>query len=182
MRIHSGHAVLLGRTVLGGYLAAHGAQKLFGSFGGPGLDGIAKGFESMGLTPSREMATLAGAAEFGGGLLTATGIAHPLGPIALAGTMTVASTTHRENGALGANGGFEQPLTNAALATVLAATGPGALRLGPRLPRKLTAAATVGAFAMAAVSVAKLLTHTPPPAEDAVADDQPSAEDARQAS
>lgn len=171
MRIHSGHAILLGRAVLGGYLAAHGAQKLFGSFDGPGLDATTGGFEYLGLTPSRQMATLAGAAELGGGVLTATGIAHPLGPVAIAGTMAVASTTHRDNGALGANGGYELPLTNLAFAAVLAATGPGALRLGPRLPRKLTVATTVGAVALAAASVAKLLTHTPPPAEDDQADD-----------
>ena len=46
----------LARFVLGGYLAVHGAQKLFGAFGGNGIEGTAKGFEHLGLTPAREMA------------------------------------------------------------------------------------------------------------------------------
>ncbi len=56
-------ALLAGRLVLGGYLAVHGAQKLFGAFDGHGLDATAAGFQRLGLTPSREMATLAGAGE-----------------------------------------------------------------------------------------------------------------------
>src|SRR5271154_1944289 len=90
-------ALLVERLVLGGYLAAHGAQKLFGSFGGPGLDATAAGFERLGLSPGREMAILAGASERGGGLLTATGVAEPLGPIMVAGAMTVATAVHRKS-------------------------------------------------------------------------------------
>src|SRR5882672_7511560 len=127
------------RLVLGGYLAAHGAQKLFGLFGGPGIEGTAKGFEHIGLTPAREMAMLAGAAELGGGLLTATGIADPLGPIAIAGTMTVATVVHRKAGPLAANGGFELPLTNLALAGVLLAAGHRGRHVRPGLPKAVTA-------------------------------------------
>src|SRR4051812_50104643 len=104
------NATTAARLVLGGYLAAHGAQKLFGLFGGHGLAGTAKGFESFGLTPGRKMALLAGVTELGGGLLTATHVADPLGPLALAGTMTVASAVHRKGGPLSANGGFRPPL------------------------------------------------------------------------
>jgi putative oxidoreductase len=64
---------LAGRVVLGSYLAVHGAQKLFGAFGGHGLDATAVGFDSLGLTPGLQMATLAGASELAGGLLTVTG-------------------------------------------------------------------------------------------------------------
>src|SRR6266849_3649410 len=92
-------AALLGaRLVLGGYLTVHGAQKLFGAFGGHGLDATGAGFESIGLTPGKQMAALAGATELGGGLLTAAGIADPAGPLAIAGAMTVAAATHRANG------------------------------------------------------------------------------------
>jgi putative oxidoreductase len=164
----TGPATLFGRAVVGGYLAVHGAQKLFGSFRGPGLDGAAAGFEHIGLTPGREMAALAGASELGGGLLTATGIAHPLGPISLAGAMTVATAVHRKDGPLASNGGYELALTNLALAAVLAATGPGSARLGPRLPRFATTLTAVGAAALTGASLAKVLTHQPaPPQPDA---------------
>lgn len=75
------------RAILGSYLAVHGAQELFGSFGGHGLEATGSGFDSMGLRPKKLMATVAEVSELGGGLLTATGIADPLGPLAIAGTM-----------------------------------------------------------------------------------------------
>src|SRR5215218_5146812 len=149
------NATTAARLVLGGYLAAHGAQKLFGLFGGHGLDGTAKGFESFGLTPGREMALLAGVTELGGGLLTATHVADPLGPLALAGTMTVASAVHRKGGPLSANGGFELPLTNLALAAVLTAIGPAGRRIAP-LPSKATAAAALGAVALTGYALVKV--------------------------
>jgi putative oxidoreductase len=162
-----------GRVVLGGYLAAHGAQKLFGVLGGHGLDVTGAGFANLGLTPGREMAMLAGASELGGGILTATGIADPLGPVAIAGAMAVATAVHRKNGPFSANGGYELPLTNLALATALVATGPGALRLSRPLPRPVTAAVIAGATAMTGYSLTKLLTHQPVPAPAAVPEPEP---------
>jgi len=150
-------ALLLGaRVVVGGYLAVHGAQKLFGAFGGPGLDKAAAGFERIGLAPGRQMAALAGATELGGGLLTAAGIADPAGPLAIIGAMTVASAAHRANGPLAAKGGFELPLTNLAAAAALAAAGPGRFKIGPPLPRPLTTAAAAIGGLMAAGSLAKM--------------------------
>ena len=156
------NAILLGtRLVLGGYLAVHGAQKLFGTFNGPGLDQTANGFENLGLTPARPMAILAGVTEVGGGVLTAGGIADPLGPLALMGAMTVATAVHREQGPLAANGGYELPLTNLATAAVLAAVGPGRFRLGPGLPKVLACAAAGGGAFLAAASVAQLVCAQP---------------------
>jgi putative oxidoreductase len=153
------------RLVLGSYLAVHGAQKLFGAFDGPGLDATGKGFESIGLTPGREMAMLAGASELAGGVLTATGVAEPLGPVTIAAAMAVASAVHRKAGPLAAQGGYELPLTNLALAAVLAAGAHEGLRLGPRLPRGIAVLAGVGAGALAGFSVAQLLRR--PPAQPA---------------
>jgi putative oxidoreductase len=151
--------ILLGsRLVLGAYLSVHGAQKLFGAFGGPGLDKAGAGFDRIGLTPGKPMAALAGATELGGGLLTAVGIADPAGPLAIMGAMTVASATHRANGPLAANRGYELPLSNLAAAAALAASGPGRLRLGPPLSRRLTAAVAAGGALLAAASLAKMLT------------------------
>jgi putative oxidoreductase len=152
------------RTVFGGYLAVHGAQKLFGSFGGHGLDATGAAFESMGMRPGKAMAALAGASELGGGILTATGIAEPLGPLAIAGTMVVASAVHRKQGPLAQNGGYELPLTNLALAVALISAGSGGMRLGPSLPKSLTRLSLVAGAALAAASLAKLLSAQPQPA------------------
>lgn len=152
---------LVSRCVLGGYLAVHGAQKLFGSFGGHGLDATAAGFESMGMRPGKAFAVLAGVSELGGGVLTVTGIGDPLGPLALAGTMAVASTVHRKQGPMAQNSGFELPLTNLALAVGLMSSSPGRFRLGPRLPRSLARLSAAGGVTLAAVSLAQMLRAKP---------------------
>jgi uncharacterized membrane protein YphA (DoxX/SURF4 family) len=109
----------------------HGAQNLFGAFGGRGLAKAAAGFERIGLAPGRQMTALAEAAELGGGLLTVAGAADPAGPLAIIGTMAVASATHRAHGQLTRDGGFELPLTNQAAASALAAAGPGREQAAP---------------------------------------------------
>jgi putative oxidoreductase len=124
------------------------------------------------MRPGKVMAAIAGASELGGGVLTAAGIAAPLGPLAIAGTMVVASTVHRKQGPLSANGGFELPLTNFALAAALLAAGPGKLRLGPHLSKSLTRLAVVGGASMAAVSLSQLLRAQPVPAAEEAADEE----------
>jgi len=159
-------ALLASRSVLGGYLAAHGAQKLFGLFGGRGIEPTAAGFDRLGLRPGRVTATAAGLSELGGGLLTVAGLADPLGPVAIAGTMAVASATHRASGPFAANRGYELPATNLAAALSLAAAGPGRYSLDGltrrRLPRSLAAVAIAGAAAGAAANLVMLLRAAPP--------------------
>jgi putative oxidoreductase len=154
-------ALLAGRAVAGGYLAAHGAQKLFGSFGGPGLARLAVGFERLGLRPGHPMATVAGLSEFGGGLLTATGALSPLGPLVIAGTMAVATSTHVPNGPFSAKGGYELALTNLGAALVLAAAGPGRFSIdgltGRSLPPSLTPIMTLGGAVAAAAMVSMVV-------------------------
>jgi len=100
-------SALLGlRLTLGGYLAVHGAQKLFGSFGGPGLEKTGAAFDRMGLRPGQAFAALAGGAELTGGILTAAGAASPVGPLAIAGAMSVASLTHADKGPMMQTGGI----------------------------------------------------------------------------
>ena len=158
--------LLASRAVLGGYLAAHGAQKLFGTFGGHGLGPTAAAFHGLGLRPGRVTATAAGLSELGGGLLTIAGLASPAGPVAIAGTMAVASATHRASGPFAANRGYELPATNLAAALALAAVGPGRYSLdgltGLRLHRVLTGLVVAGAAAGAAANVAMLLRAAPP--------------------
>ncbi len=79
------------RLALGGLMAGHGAQKLFGSFNGPGPEGTAGFMEMLGLKPGRQWAYLAGASEFGGGVLTLLGFLNPVGPLGVIGSMAMAA-------------------------------------------------------------------------------------------
>ncbi|KOG87775.1 RpiR family transcriptional regulator, partial [Streptomyces varsoviensis] len=75
------------RAGAGGVLFAHGAQKLFGWFGGPGLEATGGAMEQMGFTPGKQSALAAGAGEAGGGALLALGLATPAAGAAAAGAM-----------------------------------------------------------------------------------------------
>jgi putative oxidoreductase len=122
--------LLLARLVLGLLMAAHGAQKLFGWFGGHGLAGTGGFFESLGFRPGRTFALAAGLAEFGGGLLLALGLLGPVGPALVLSVMIVAAlTVHRAHGLFAMTNGVEVPLLYGAGALALALTGPGAWSL-----------------------------------------------------
>jgi putative oxidoreductase len=118
--------LLILRLCAGAILAAHGAQKLFGSFKGPGLKGTAGFFSQLGFKPAGAFAVMAGASEFGGGLMLALGFLTPFAAAAIIGTMVVAiATVHVDKGLFATEGGYELPLTNAAIAAALAFIGPG---------------------------------------------------------
>jgi putative oxidoreductase len=123
-------ALLILRIVLGLGLAAHGAQKLFGSFGGHGLTGTGGFFEGLGFRPGKTLALVAGLIEFGGGLLVALGLGGPLGPALAVLVMLIAiASVHRGNGFFAMNQGWELPLLYAAGAAAIAIIGPGRLSL-----------------------------------------------------
>jgi putative oxidoreductase len=118
------YGVLLLRVVLGLSLAAHGAQQLFGAFGGGGPRGTAAHFAGLGFRAPLLMALAAGLAEFGGGLLLAIGLLTPLAALAIAVVMLNAiATVHRRNGFWNTSGGYEYPLLVWAVAMALAAMG-----------------------------------------------------------
>lgn len=121
------------RVGLGGTLAAHGAQKLFGSFGGHGIAGTGAFFESVGFKPGKANAVLAGLGEGVGGVLLALGLATPAAGAAAAGTMAVATSTHKGNGFFAMDGGPELPLLLGLSAAALALGGPGRVSLDTRL-------------------------------------------------
>jgi putative oxidoreductase len=150
-------AVFGGRTVVGGYAMAHGAQKLFGAFGGKGLAVAGAEFERMDLTPGRRIALLGGGTEILGGALTALGIAHPIGEFMVAGDMAVAVAAKRAGGPFAAQRGFELPATNLAIATVLAATGPGFLRLGPNVSRRTALLTMMAGTAAASALISRMM-------------------------
>jgi putative oxidoreductase len=118
--------LLILRIVVGLLFVGHGTQKLFGWFGGHGIDGTGGYFESLRYRNGPAMAVLAGLAEAGGGTLLVLGLLTWLGAAAIFGVMLNAMlSVHIQNGIWNSNGGVELPLAFSAAAICLAFTGPG---------------------------------------------------------
>jgi len=118
--------LLILRLVFGLLMAGHGAQKLFGWFGGYGLPAVSGYFESLGFRPGRLFATAAATTEVVGGLLVAAGLLGPVGPALLLAVMVVAIfSVHVQHGVFAATNGIEVPLLYAAAVVALAFIGPG---------------------------------------------------------
>jgi putative oxidoreductase len=161
-------ASLLLRATFGGLLAGHGAQKLWGKFDGPGLDGTAGFMEKLGMKPGHQWALMAGASEFGGGALTALGMLHPIGPLMSMAPLAVATLkAHAGKPIWVTSGGAELPVTNIAVALAIGLGGPGRFSLdralGVKLGRMLVGLAAVGAGVgvAAAVSAPKVMPAPP---------------------
>jgi putative oxidoreductase len=126
------------RVSAGAIFAAHGAQKLFGWFGGYGLEGTAGWMASIGLEPGLLMAVLAGSAEFFGGLLLVFGLLVRPVALLLAVTMVVAIVTvHLQNGLFMANNGYEFGLALLAASVALLLRGAGSLSADRLLQARL---------------------------------------------
>jgi putative oxidoreductase len=122
--------LLLVRVVLGLVMAAHGAQKLFGWFGGYGLAGTGGFFEGLGFRPGKFFAAAAGATEIAGGLLLALGLFGPLGPALIISVMVVAMVTvHWSHGLFAQDNGIELPLLYSVTVAGIALIGYGAYSL-----------------------------------------------------
>ncbi len=118
--------LLIIRLVIGLLFVGHGAQKLFGWFGGYGLKGTGGWFESIGMKPGVTMALIAGLTEFVGGILFALGLLTPVAGILIAGTMAMAIIkVHAPNGLWITSNGYEYNLTLLGVAIGVALTGPG---------------------------------------------------------
>ncbi len=144
---------LLLRLVVGVLFVGHGTQKLFGWFGGYGLDATGEAFEKMGMRPGKRNALAAGAAEAGGGALLALGLETPFAASVLTATMiTAIQRVHASKGPWVTNGGYEYNLVLIAAVLALAEVGPGALSLDGALgtersgPRWALAALLTGAL------------------------------------
>jgi putative oxidoreductase len=122
--------ILALRLVLGLLMAAHGAQKLFGWFGGHGLAGTGGFLESLGFRPGRFFASAAGISEFGGGLRVTLGLFGAVGPALVLSVMIVAAVSvHAPNGLFAMSNGIEVPLLYGVGALALALAGPGLFSL-----------------------------------------------------
>ena len=121
-----GLGLLVARLVIGPVMAAHGAQKLFGWFGGYGLSQTGEFFAALRFRPGRTFAALASLAEITSGVLVALGFLGPVGPALMISVMLVAMiTVHRENGLFASGNGVEVPLLYMTAALGLALTGYG---------------------------------------------------------
>lgn len=125
------------RVAVGAIFAAHGAQKLFGWFGGYGLEGTAGWMASIGLEPGYLLATLAGSAEFFGGLLLIFGLLVRPTAVVLALTMVVAiASVHLQNGLFLSNNGYEFALALLVITLGLIVRGAGSLSVDHALLQK----------------------------------------------
>jgi putative oxidoreductase len=157
------------RALIGATMFAHGAQKLFGWFGGHGLEATGQAFESMGLKPGKRSALVAGASEVGGGTLLATGFLTPVGSAATIGVMSQAiKTVHKEKGFFVTEGGYEFNLALAAGVLLLADVGPGPISLdralGTEVRGPLVALAALGAGLAGPLLLERLAPSEPAPA------------------
>src|SRR5207253_30229 len=122
--------ILLIRVLFGVAIAAHGAQKVFGWFGGYGLKATGGFFETLGFRPGVGFAAAAGLSEVGGGILLTLGLFTPFGAAAVLAAMIVAIVSvHLKNGFFAMSNGIELPFLYAASALGLAFSGAGAFSL-----------------------------------------------------
>ena len=142
------------RLGTGGVLFAHGTQKLFGWFGGGGLEGTGQMMEQIGFRPGRPSALASGLGEAGGGTLLALGLATPGAGAAVAGAMSGAASLHAPAGFFNDQGGLEFPAFLGFAGSALAVSGPGRYSLdhllGHRLNQTWMLAVTFAAAAVAA--------------------------------
>ncbi len=179
-------ARLLLRLSVGGFFVGHGTQKLFGWFGGHGLEATAAGFEQLGLRPGKHHAIAAGAAEAGGGALLAAGLATPLAASLLSATMiTAIEKVHGKNGPWLSNGGYEYNVVLIAAVLALVEAGPGPLSLDAARGRERSgsgwAIAALATGALGALGAHLAAAAAPPlPASDAEATTEAPADAAAQ--
>jgi putative oxidoreductase len=122
--------LLLLRMTVGLTLAAHGGQKLFGWFGGPGLDAVGQILATLGFHPGRRHAVMAGMAEVGGGVLLALGLFTPVAAAVVFSVMLVAGlSAHVKQGFFLTSGGYEYTLVLGVAGLAAAFTGPGSWSL-----------------------------------------------------
>jgi putative oxidoreductase len=160
--------LLILRLAVGLILVGHGAQKLFGWWGGPGMTGWTGGMTRMRMRPPLAWAWISALAELLGGLAVALGLLSPLGSFAVAASMLVAiALVHWKKGFWVGKGGYEFNLMILSGAAALALTGPGAYSIDEllriHLPEPLTL--VVGTLATIAGVAVAVGTRSRPVAE-----------------
>ena len=168
------------RGVIGPLFVGHGTQKLFGWFGGHGLEGTAGFFEQgLGLRPGKRHATAAGLSEAVGGALLTAGALTPLASSMIIGAMVTAiRKVHAPKGPWVTEGGYEYNLALIAAMAAITETGPGSpsvdAKLFPGLKGKGLALATLGAAVAGSYLVTEKLNEPDPAPEPQIGMDDPS--------
>jgi putative oxidoreductase len=165
---------LAARVVIGGLFVGHGTQKLFGWFGGPGLEGTEQMMGALEMRPTRANAIAAGVSETAGGLLLIAGAATPAAASSLIGTMiTAIRKVHQPNGPWVAQGGWEYNAVLIAALTAMIDAGPGDVSVDAALgrdewgPAWALAGLAIGATASAiAINLGKQGGDSDAPSED----------------
>jgi putative oxidoreductase len=157
--------LLIIRVIAGLTIAAHGAQKLLGWFGGHGFGGTVQMQEKMSFNPPLLWALLVILGEFGGGLSFALGFLTPLGAAGILGAMVMAMIkVHWKNGFFNTKGGIEYPLTLIGIAVGIGLAGPGRYALDSLLGIALPGPLLFGVLAIAALlvdGIGILISHSP---------------------
>jgi len=159
--------LLILRLALGGIFFAHGAQKLFGWFGGRGLAGHRGFIEQLGMRPARLLGITSALGEFFGGLGVLFGFLTPIAGAGIIGSMAVAIIkVHWPKGFFNHDGGFEFPLFLAVAAFVIGLIGPGRFSvdriLGTTLPEP---ASILIVLALTLLAVLSIVTRPAPPGQ-----------------
>lgn len=167
------------RVVLGGLFVGHGLQKLLGWFGGHGLEGTGRFFDTLGYRPGERHAALAGLVETGAGAMLVIGLWVPLAAAGIVGVMVNAiGSVHAENGMWAADGGMEYPIVAAVAAVTLAFAGPGFASVTD-VAGNLTG--TMAVVVGISVGAALLASRDTAPASAEAGRDEPVAEARREA-
>lgn len=159
-----GSGLLVIRLLFGAAIAAHGAQKLFGIFGGYGLKGTGNFFEGLGFRPGVPFALAAGLSEFGGGVLLALGLFTPLAAAAVLSAMIVAMVSvHIKNGFFAMTNGIELAFLYAVVALGFGLSGPGPFSMDALLGLSFTPIIVLGSLLLSvAGAIATLAIRRPP--------------------
>ncbi|MGH3930968.1 MAG: DoxX family protein [Pseudonocardiaceae bacterium] len=145
--------LLVLRLVLGGAFIAHGCQKLFGLFGGPGIDGFAGALRGFGYRQADVLSVVTGVTELAGGSLVVLGLFTQLGAAGLLGIMVNTIALKWGNGLFASPGGFELDLMLAAMASTLILAGPGRIALDQGRAWSRRPVATGGIFLFLGIAV-----------------------------
>ena len=156
--------LLILRLVIGVIMIGHGAQKVFGWWGGPGLAGWTQAMTRMRIRPPQAWAYISAFGEVAGGTLLILGFLTPLACAAIAGSMLVAIyLVHLPKGFWVSKGGYEFNLSILGAIVALALIGPGAVSVDAALRINLSQPLVLIALAIAVIAgvAAALLSRTP---------------------
>jgi putative oxidoreductase len=151
-------ALAIARLIIGLGIFAHGAQKLFGWYGGYGIKGTGGFMESLGFRPGTLFAALSGLGEAGGGILTLLGLLNPIGPALIVMVMiTAIGSVHISKGFFISNGGWELNAMYIAGALLIATVGPGAYSVDAAAGITFLAGSQIAWIALGAAVIIGLL-------------------------